>query len=130
MWNLVESGESGKLPLKFVGFVGFARPPSELNSTAVSENLPLRRSQKIFLMANPKKLQLSLILRFAGKIWQILQITSPICRILQIPRGSANSKPNIQKKNLQKSVPKKSYNFPLMACYHLLPVNFVGFGSN
>jgi hypothetical protein len=40
----VKSGESGKLPLKFVGFAKFARPPSKLNSTAISENLPLRRS--------------------------------------------------------------------------------------
>ena len=47
--DLVESGESGKLPLKFVGFAKFARPPSELNSTANSENLPLRRSSKITL---------------------------------------------------------------------------------
>ena len=64
-------------------------------------------------MANFKKLQLSLILRVAGQIWQILQISAVICRILQIPRGFANSKPNIQKKNLQKSAPKKSYN---LAC--------------
>ena len=31
-----KSGESGKLPLKFVGFAKSARPPSELNSTAIS----------------------------------------------------------------------------------------------
>jgi hypothetical protein len=48
----VESRESGKLPLKFVGFAKFSRPPSELNSTANSENLPLRRSSKITL-GNP-----------------------------------------------------------------------------
>jgi hypothetical protein len=47
--SLVESGESGKLPLKFVGFAKFARPPSKLNSTAISENLPLRRWFKITL---------------------------------------------------------------------------------
>ena len=45
----MESRESGKLPLKFVGFAKFSRPPSELNSTANSENLPLRRSSKITL---------------------------------------------------------------------------------
>ena len=45
----MESGESGKLSLKFVGFVGFARAPDELNSTAVFENLPLRRSEKMTL---------------------------------------------------------------------------------
>ena len=49
MRNLEESGESGKLPLKFVGFAKFARPPSKLNSTAISENLPLRRSTKVKL---------------------------------------------------------------------------------
>ena len=45
----MKSGESGKLPLKFVGFAEFARPGSELNSTAISENLPLRRSSKMTL---------------------------------------------------------------------------------
>jgi hypothetical protein len=45
----VESGESGKLPLKFVGFAKFIVPPSKINSTAISENLPLRRSSKMTL---------------------------------------------------------------------------------
>jgi hypothetical protein len=45
----VESGESGELPLKFVGFAEFALPPSKLNSTAISENLPLRRFSKMTL---------------------------------------------------------------------------------
>jgi hypothetical protein len=45
----VESGESGELPLKFVGFDKFARTPSRLNSIAISENLPLRRSSKMTL---------------------------------------------------------------------------------
>ena len=51
-WNLrdlVKSGESGKLTLKFVGFVKFAWPPSKLNSTASSENSPIRRYSKITL---------------------------------------------------------------------------------
>ena len=60
------------------------------------------------LMANFKKLQLSLILRVAGQIWQILQITAVICRILQIPPGSVNSKPNIQKKKTCKSLLEKN----------------------
>jgi hypothetical protein len=47
----VESGESSKLSLKFVGFARFARPPSELNSTAISENLPLGRLSKMTLGA-------------------------------------------------------------------------------
>ena len=47
--SLVESGESYKLPLKFVGFAKLARPPSKLNSTASSENSPLRRSSKMTL---------------------------------------------------------------------------------
>ena len=62
------------------------------------------------LMANFLKLQLSLILRVARQIWQILQISAVICRILQIPRGTANCKPKFFSKNLQKSVSKKSYN--------------------
>ena len=45
----MESGESGKLPLKFVGFAKLARPPSKLNSTAISENLPLKCSSKMTL---------------------------------------------------------------------------------
>ena len=49
MRNLHESRESDKLPLKFVGFDKFGGPPSELNSTAISENLPLRRSSKMTL---------------------------------------------------------------------------------
>ena len=45
----MESGESGKLPLKFVRFAQFARVPDKLNSTAISENLTLRRSSKMTL---------------------------------------------------------------------------------
>jgi hypothetical protein len=52
----VESGESGKLPLKFVGFAKLARPPSKLNSTAISENLPLRRSSKMTLGTQPESI--------------------------------------------------------------------------
>jgi hypothetical protein len=48
------------------------------------------------------QLQFSLILRVAGQIWQILQITAVICRILQIPPGSANSKPKFLSKKLAK----------------------------
>ena len=55
----------------------------------------------------PKKLQLSLILRVAGKIWQILQITAVICRILQIPPGSANCKPKFLSKKLAKVCSQK-----------------------
>jgi hypothetical protein len=58
---------------------------------------------KSALMANFKKLQLSLILRVAGTIWEILQITAVICRILQIPPGSANSKPKFLSKKLAKA---------------------------
>ena len=42
-------GESGKLTLEFGGFDLFARPAEGLNSTAISEDLPLRRSSKITL---------------------------------------------------------------------------------
>ena len=45
----MESGESGKLQLEFAKFAKFARPPSKLNSTAISENVPLRRSSKMEL---------------------------------------------------------------------------------
>ena len=45
----MESGESGELPMEFVGFARFVRPPDKLNSIANSENLPLRRSSKITL---------------------------------------------------------------------------------
>ena len=45
----MKSEESGKLPLKFVGFAKFSRPPSKLNSTASSENSPIRRSSKMTL---------------------------------------------------------------------------------
>jgi hypothetical protein len=55
------------------------------------------------LMANFKKLQLSLILRVAGQIWQILQITAVICRILQIPPGPENPKPKFLSKKLAKA---------------------------
>ena len=48
----MKSAESGKLPLKFVGFAKFKRPPSKLNSNAISENLPLRRSSKMTLGRN------------------------------------------------------------------------------
>ena len=43
----MESGESGKLLLKFVGFAKFDRVPNKLKSAAISENLPLRRSEKM-----------------------------------------------------------------------------------
>jgi hypothetical protein len=52
--------------------------------------------------ANFQKLQLSLILTVAGKIWGILQISAVICRILQIPRGSGKSKPKFHSKKLAK----------------------------
>jgi hypothetical protein len=39
-----EFGQSGELPLKFVGFGGFALPPLKLNSIAISENLPIRHT--------------------------------------------------------------------------------------
>ena len=45
----MESGESGELPLKFGGFAKFVRPTSELNSSRISENSPLRRSSKMTL---------------------------------------------------------------------------------
>ena len=65
------------------------------------------------------QLQFRLILRVAGKIWQIRRIFAVIRRILQIPRGTANSKTNIEKKNLQKSVAKKSYNLPLSSYFRI-----------
>ena len=58
-------------------------------------------------MANFQKLQLSLILRVAGQIWQILQISAVICRILQIPPGSANSKSKFLSKKLAKVCSQK-----------------------
>ena len=39
------------------------------------------------------QLQFRLVLRVAGKIWQIRRISAVICRVLEIPPGSANSKP-------------------------------------
>ena len=59
------------------------------------------------LMANSQKLQLSLIMRVAGQIWQILQISAVIRRILQIPRGSANSKPKFHSQKLAKVCSQK-----------------------
>ena len=59
------------------------------------------------------QLQFSLILRVAGYIWQILQISAVICRILQIPPGSANSKPKFLSKKLAKVCSQKSYNLGL-----------------
>ena len=58
-------------------------------------------------MANFQKLQLSLILRVAGQIWEILQISAVICRILQIPPGSANSKSKFLSKKLAKVCSQK-----------------------
>ena len=58
-------------------------------------------------MANFQKLQLSLILRVAWQIWQILQISAVICRILQIPPGSANSSPKFLSKKLAKVCSQK-----------------------
>ena len=58
-------------------------------------------------MANFLKLQLSLIYRVPGQIWQILQISAVICRILQIPPGSANSKPKFLSKKLAKAFSQK-----------------------
>ena len=54
------------------------------------------------LLANFKKLQFCLILTVAGQIWKTLQITAVICRILQIPRGSANSKAKLHCKKFAK----------------------------
>ena len=62
-------------------------------------------------MANFQKLQLSLILRVAGQIWQILQISAVIRRILQIPRGTANSKPKFHSKKLAKVCSQKILQF-------------------
>jgi hypothetical protein len=57
------------------------------------------------LFANFQKLQLSLILTVAGQIWQILQISAVICRILHIPPDPANSKPKFLSKKLAKVLP-------------------------
>jgi hypothetical protein len=54
-----------------------------------------------------KKLQLSLILRVAGQIWQIPQIPAVICRILQISPDPANSKPKFHSKKLAKVCSQK-----------------------
>ena len=58
-------------------------------------------------MANFQKLQLSLILRVAWQILQILHISAVICRILQISPGSANSKPKFHSKKLAKVCSQK-----------------------
>jgi hypothetical protein len=60
------------------------------------------------LLANFQKLQLNLILTVARQIWQILQISAVFCRTLQIPRGSANSKPKFYSKNLAKVCSRKN----------------------
>ena len=60
---------------------------------------------RIALMANFQKLQLSLIYRLPGQIWQILQISAVICRILHIPPDPANSKPKFLSKKLAKVLP-------------------------
>ena len=59
------------------------------------------------LMAYFQKLQFRLILRVAGQIWQILQISAVICRILQISPGPANSKPKFDSKKLAKICSQK-----------------------
>ena len=61
-------------------------------------------------MANFQNLWLSLILRVTGQIGQILQISAVICRILQIPRGTANCKPKFLCKKIAKVCEQKSYN--------------------
>ena len=85
----MKSAESGKLSLKFVGFAKFTAPPSELNSTAISENLPLfwNRLLQVFFFS-------IFGLEFAetGKIWRIRQITAEICRICQIFRATLRIK--------------------------------------
>ena len=58
-------------------------------------------------MTNFQKLWLSLILRVARHIWQILQISAVICRILRIPPGSANCKPKFLSKKLAKVFSQK-----------------------
>ena len=63
------------------------------------------------LMANFLKLQLSLILRVARQIWQILQISAVICRILQISPGSANSRPKFHSKKLARVCSQKILQF-------------------
>ena len=45
----MESGESDKLPLKFVGFAKFALPPSKLNSIVISGNLPITGNLKNYI---------------------------------------------------------------------------------
>jgi hypothetical protein len=58
-------------------------------------------------MANFQNLQLSLILRVAWQILQILQISAGICRILQIPPDSENSKPKFLSKKLARVCSQK-----------------------
>ena len=58
-------------------------------------------------MANFQNLWLSLILRVAWKILQILQISAVICRILQIPPGSVNSNPKFLSIELAKVCSQK-----------------------
>ena len=62
-------------------------------------------------MANFQKLQLSLIYQVPGQIWQILQISAVICRILQIPPGPTNSKPKFLSKELAKFLSKELAKF-------------------
>ena len=63
------------------------------------------------LMANFQKPQLSLILRVAWQILQILQISGVICRILQIPRGSTNCPPKFLSKKLARVCSQKILQF-------------------
>ena len=68
------------------------------------------------------QLQFRLILRVAGQIWQILQISAVICRILQIPPGSANSNPKFLSKKLAKVCSQKILqSIPLPPLHPLFP---------
>ena len=62
------------------------------------------------------QLQFSLILRFAGQIWQILQISALICRILRIPPNSANSQLKFLSKKLAKVCSQKILQSRTLVC--------------
>ena len=82
MQSLVESGEPSELPQKFSGSAKFALRTSKLNSTAISENLPLRRSLAIFLEWN-----FGLELAVPRGIWRTRRITLKVPRMCQICRA-------------------------------------------
>ena len=107
-------------PINLVQFLQF--PDSQIIvikiALLVQKNCPTVLPNVIFeerLIGEFSELQLqfSLLLRVAGQILQILQISAVICRFSRFHEGLQILSQNSTLKNLQKPVPKKSYNLLL-----------------